>query len=351
MAGGSGTRFWPRSRDKKPKQFLNVFGNETLIQNTINRFLPLAHRDNIYVISKHLHQEEILKQNLTIDNSNILYEPVGKNTLPCIGLAALFIKRKNPDAIIVVTPSDHLVGDLPLFRETIMSACNVAAENDGIVTIGINPTFPATGFGYIQLANKVRSGTEIDAYKVKSFVEKPDSETAEKYLASEEYLWNSGMFVFKCSALWDAIEKFTPALFDSLKEIDKYIDTPQFYEQLSLLYKSIDSVSIDYGIMEKADNTFVVKGDFQWNDLGGWKQVYDLSEKDSAGNATSGNVVLMDTGNSYVYSQNGLVALMGVRDLLVIQHENATLVMKIDESENIKNLVGFLKNKGLDEFI
>jgi len=350
MAGGSGTRFWPRSRDKRPKQFLAIFGNETLIQSTINRFLPFTPKDNIYIISKQLQQEEISRQHLTINNGNILYEPVGKNTLPCIGLASLFIQRKNPEGIIIISPSDQLIGDLPLFRDTIKTACNIAVDNDGIVTIGINPSFPATGYGYIRKANKVRSGTDIDAFKVKCFIEKPDIETAGKYYTSGEYLWNSGIFVFKCSVLLNAIAKFTPDLYDSLIEIDKYIDTPFYNEQLAKLYCAIDGISIDYGIMEKAENIFVVKGNFQWNDLGGWEQVYELSEKDASGNATVGNVVLRDTENSYVYSQNGLIVLMGVKDMLVVQEGNATLVAKRNKSEDIKQLVKLLKSKDLHEY-
>ncbi len=351
MAGGSGTRFWPRSRDRNPKQFLTIFGNETLIQSTINRFLPLTPKNNIYIISKKLQKAEIARQQLTVNDGNIIYEPEGKNTLPCIGLASLFIQRKNPEGIIVVSPSDQLIGDLPLFRDTIRTACNMAANNDCIVTIGINPSFHATGYGYIQKANKIHSGTNIDVFKVKCFVEKPDIETAGRYFASGEYFWNSGIFVFKCSVLWKAIEEFTPHLSDSLKKIDKYIDKPFFDENIVNLYCEIEAISIDYGIMEKAGNIYVVKGSFQWNDLGGWEQVYELSEKDASGNAIVGNVVLKDTEDSYIYSQNGLIALMDVKDLLVVQDGNATLVMKRNKSENIKQLVELIRSNGLNEYI
>jgi mannose-1-phosphate guanylyltransferase len=350
MAGGSGTRFWPRSRDKRPKQFLTVFENETLIQSTINRFLPIIPRDNIYIISKQLQKEEILRQNLTVNNENILYEPVGKNTLPCIGLASIFIQRRNPNGIIVVSPSDHLVGDLPLFRNTINTACKMAAENDVFITIGIKPGFPATGYGYIRKADMVRPEKDIDFFKVKCFVEKPDLETAEQYFASGEYFWNSGIFIFKCSVFWNAIAEFAPELYDSLMEIDKYIDSPLLNEQLAKIYGSVEAISIDNGIMEKAGNIYVVIGSFKWNDLGGWEQVYELSEKDNSGNATVGNVVVVDTENSYAYSEKGLVALLGVKDLLVVQEGNATLVMRKNKSEEIKQLVMLLKSKEMYEY-
>lgn len=351
MAGGSGTRFWPRSRDKKPKQFLTVFGNETLIQNTINRYLPLSPMENIYIISKQAQSEELLKHNLTVSYENIIYEPVGKNTLPCIGLACLFIQRRDPEGVVVVTPSDHLVDDLPLFRETIQTACKMAADNDTIVTIGIDPSVAATGYGYIRKANEVLSGTSIKAFKVKNFVEKPDIETAEKYYKSGEYLWNSGIFVFKCSVIWNAIKEFAPDVYSSLKEIDKFIGTPFYNEQLANLYGAVRGISIDYGIMEKADNIYVVKGNFMWNDLGSWEQVYSLTEKDENKNAVVGKVILKDTENSYIYSQNGLIALVGVKDLLVVQDGNATLVMDRKRSEEIKQVVELIRNKGLNEYI
>jgi len=350
MAGGSGTRFWPRSRDKRSKQFLAIFGNETLIQSTINRFLPIVPMDNIYIISKQLQKEEILRQNLTINSDNILYEPVGRNTLPCIALGSMFIQRRNPDGIIIVSPSDHLVGNLPLFRNTIKAACKMAADNDVIITIGINPVSPATGYGYIRKADKVCSEKGIDFFKVKCFVEKPDFEIAEQYYTSGEYLWNSGLFIFKNSVLWNAITEFAPNLYDSLMEINKYIESPSFEDQLAKKYGSVEAISIDNGILEKAGNIYVVKGSFRWNDLGGWEQVYELSEKDASGNATVGNVVLRDTENSYVYSQNGLIVLMGVKDMLVVQEGNATLVAKRNKSEDIKQLVKLLKSKDLHEY-
>jgi len=351
MAGGSGTRFWPRSREKKPKQFLSVFGKETLAQSSINRFLPLTPKENIYIISKLIQQEEIARQNLTINPENIIYEPNGKNTLPCIGLAALFLQKKDPEGIIVVSPSDHMINNQPLFRETIHAACRIAEEYNGIVTIGITPSFPSTGYGYVKTDTEIDPGTDIKAYKVKSFVEKPDIETARQYCSTGEYFWNSGIFVFKCSVLWDAIHKFTPDIFNSLNEIGSHIGTPQFNEELNRIYSAIESISIDYAIMEKADNVYLVKGDFIWNDLGGWEQVYELTEKDEFKNSTVGQVLLEDTENSYVYSQNGIIALMGVKDMLVVQDGNATLVCKRERSEDIKKLVDRLKLTGFNEYI
>lgn len=351
MAGGSGTRFWPRSRDRKPKQFLSIVEDKTLIQNTIDRFLTIIPEQNLYVISKKLHKKEISKQKLTIKNENIIYEPVGRNTLPCIGLAALFILRRNPEGIIVVSPSDHLVGDLSLFQNTISTSCEIAVNNDEIITIGINPHFAATGYGYIHNTDIVCRKNGMNFLKVMNFVEKPDRHTAEKFLASGNYLWNSGIFIFKCSVLLEAIAKFSPKLSESLKEINEYIDTPSFEEQLSRIYNSIEAVSIDNGILEKSHNILVVESNFLWNDIGGWEQVYELSEKDLSGNAVSGNVVTFNTENSYVYTDKGLIVLMGLEDMLVVQEGNATLVTKRNQSEEIKKLVTFLKSQKFDEYI
>lgn len=351
MAGGSGTRFWPRSRDKKPKQFLNILGEESLLQSSVNRFLLITNRENIYIISNLVQKDEIVKQNLTINPENILYEPVGKNTLPAIGLASLIIQKRDPHGIVVVSPADHLVDNQPAFREAIKTACKIASNYDGIVTIGITPTYASTGYGYISTDKEIESGSEIKAFKVNQFVEKPDIKSAMKYYSMGEYYWNSGLFVFKCSVMWDAIRKYTPAIYSSLKEIRNHLDSPDYFEEITSIYNSINSVSIDYAIMEKADNNYIVKGDFLWNDLGGWEQVYEMTDKDEFKNAFEGQVLFEDTENSYVYSQGGIIALMGVKDLLVIQDGNATLVCKRERGEDIKKLVERMKSLGLKEYI
>jgi mannose-1-phosphate guanylyltransferase len=351
MAGGSGTRFWPRSREKKPKQFLSILGKETLLQASVNRFLQITTKENIYIISKLVQKEEIAKQNLPINPENILYEPIGKNTLPAIGLASLFIQKKDPHGIVIVSPADHLVDNQPAFREAINAACRIASNYDGIVTIGITPSYPSTGYGYISIDKEIDSGSGIKAFKVNRFVEKPDIETAVMYCSKGEYFWNSGLFVFKCSVLWDAIRKYTPSIYGSLKEIGNHLDSPNYFEEISTIYNTINGVSIDYAIMEKSVNTYLVKGDFLWNDLGSWEQIYEIAEKDEFKNASEGQVMFEDTENSYVYSHDGIIALIGVKDLLVIQDGNATLVCKRERAEDVKKLVERMKSLGLKEYI
>jgi mannose-1-phosphate guanylyltransferase len=250
-----------------------------------------------------------------------------------------------------VSPADHLVDNQPAFREAINAACRIAANHDGIVTIGITPSYPSTSYGYIRISNEIDSGSEIKAFKVSQFVEKPDVKTAGKYCSTGEYYWNSGLFVFKCSVLWDAIRKYEPAIYSSLIEISKHLGSPVYFEDIAANYSTINGVSIDYAIMEKSDRTYMVKGDFLWNDLGGWEQVYEMTGKDKCKNAYEGQVIFEDTENSYVYSKDGIIALIGVKDLLVIQEGNATLVCKRERGEDVKKLVERMKSLGLKAYL
>lgn len=351
MAGGSGTRFWPRSRELRPKQFHSVLSDITLIESTVNRFLAFTPRENIYIISKLLHKVEMDKNNLSIPIENILYEPSGKNTLPCIGLAILYIQQINPEGIMVVSPADHIVGNPEQFGNTIENACNIALKYNGIVTVGITPDNPATGYGYIRSAAEIEAGSEIKAFKADRFVEKPDIKTALEYISSGEYFWNSGIFVFKCSVMWETIRRFAPEIYNSLADIKNIINIPSNEVEINRIYNGINGISIDYAIMEKADNIYVIRGDFPWNDLGSWEQVYELTQKDEYKNASSGEVIFEDTSGTYACSHNGIIALVGVKDLIVVQEGNATLVCQKGKAEEVKKVVERLKTLGLKEYI
>ena len=219
MAGGSGTRFWPRSKAVKPKQYLNLFGNDSLLQSTIKRFSTFTETENIYVVSGKSQAVVLEEQTPMLPKSNLIYEPVGKNTLPCIGLAAMFAEKENPDGIMVVTPSDHLIENDELFRDTVLAAVKIADERDGIVTIGITPTYPATGYGYVQTAENITGSEKIKQFKVERFVEKPNEIKAAEYLKQGGFYWNSGLFVFKISVFLDAVKQFAPALYSDLRKI------------------------------------------------------------------------------------------------------------------------------------
>ena len=351
MAGGSGTRFWPLSREKKPKQFLRIFGKRSLIQSTLLRFKPMVNWEDIYIVAKKSQEVEMKKHILKVPPENLLFEPFGKNTAPCIGLAAIVIQKKDPDGIMVVSPADHLVKKETVFRKTIDAAVKLASGKQGLVTIGISPDRPATGYGYIQVGEKTDSFNKIEAFSVKTFAEKPDLATAQRFLESGDFFWNSGIFIFRVSVFLKALEEFLPDLYQSLLEIQNHFGKTDYNEVLQRVYKQIRGISIDYGVMEKAKNVYLVKGDFVWNDLGGWEQMYKLSPKAKNGNFTSGNAVLLDTKKSYVHTSDGVVAVLGLEDVIVVQEKGAVLVCKRDQGEKVKQIVELLKRQKLSEYI
>lgn len=351
MAGGAGTRFWPRSRVSKPKQYLSLFGEKSLIQESVQRFAHFIPEDCIYVVSAKSQKDILEEQTTNLPKQNMIYEPVGKNTLPAIGLAALFIADIDPDGIMIVSPSDHLIQNDELFRQTIESAVYIAKEKDGIVTIGITPKFPATGYGYVQTAEEVQIGQLIKSFAVNKFVEKPNLEVATGYLQSGGFFWNSGIFIFKVSVFLDSVQKYAPDLFADLMRIKEHISTDSYEEALDRIYNEVESISIDYGILEKANNVFLVQGDFVWNDLGSWEEIYKYDKKDENQNAQVGEVVFLDTKNSYVYAPNSLVAVVGLEDIIVVQEGDTILVCKRDRAEDIKAVVSEITRRKLDQYL
>ncbi len=352
MAGGSGTRFWPRSRKAKPKQFLTIFGNESLIQATISRFAHFIPEESIFIVSNKGQKEVLEEQTSRLPKENLIYEPVGKNTLPAIGLAALFIAKNDPDGMMVVSPADHLTQNDALFQETIESAAKIANEKNGIVTIGITPNSPATGYGYIEIADEIKIGQTIKSFAVNRFVEKPNLETAQAYITSGKFFWNAGIFVFKVSVFLEAVQKYAPKLYADLLKIAETIGTDSYEEVLDKIYNQVDAISIDYGIMEKADNVYLVQGDFVWNDLGSWEEVYKYDpQKDETQNTASGEVIFVDSKNSYVSAPNSLVAVVGLDDVIVVQEGDTILVCKRDRAEDIKAVVGEITKRKLEQYL
>jgi mannose-1-phosphate guanylyltransferase len=351
MAGGAGTRFWPRSLVKKPKQYLNLFGNQSLIQETIGRFARMVPPEGIFVVSAKGQKEILEQQSSNIPVRNLIFEPVGKNTLPAIGLAAMILALEDPEGILIVSPSDHLIGNDELFKQTIESAVLIADKSDGIVTIGITPKFPATGYGYVQIADEVKIGQSIKSYSVRKFVEKPNLEVAKEYLENGGYFWNSGIFVFKISAFLESVRKFAPDLYADLKRIQATVGTDYYDATLERIYHEVESISIDYGILEKADNVYLVQGDFVWNDLGSWEEVYKYDQKDENQNAKSGEVIFQNTKNSCVYAPESLVAVVGMEDVIVVQEGNTILVCKRDHAEDIKKVVGEITRRKLEQYL
>lgn len=351
MAGGSGTRFWPRSRVAKPKQYLNIIGNESLLQSTVKRFSTFTDTENIYIVSNKSQAEVLEAQTPMLPKQNLIYEPVGKNTLPCIGLAAMFAEKENPNGIMVVAPSDHLINNNDLFKQTVLAAAKIAEERDGIVTIGITPTHPATGYGYVQTANEINGDNKIRQFKVERFVEKPNELKASEYLRQGGFYWNSGLFIFKISVFLDAVKAFAPELYGDLRKIQADLGNPSFDQTLDTTYRAVQSISVDYGIMEHAKNIYLVEGNFDWNDLGSWESVYQVDEKDENGNVNSGEAIFLESKNSYVFTDNGIVTVIGIDDVVVVRDGNAVLVCKRNKTEDIKKIVDQLKSENNNHFL
>lgn len=351
MAGGSGTRFWPRSKTVKPKQYLNIFGEKSLLQDTIERFTSFTKEENIYIVSSATQAKVLEEQTPMLPKQNLIYEPIGRNTLPCIGLAAMYAERENPDGVMVVSPSDHLINNTDLFKDTVLAAAKIAEERDGIVTLGITPTFPATGYGYVKVAEDITANEKIRQFKVERFVEKPDEANAASYLKQGGFYWNSGLFVFKVSVFLKAVEEFAPELYADLRRIQADFGKPDYPQTLDTIYRAVESISVDYGIMEHAKNIYLVEGNFDWNDLGSWESVYQTDVKDENGNAGIGEAIFLDSKNSYVSTDEGLVALVGLDDVIVVRDGNTTLVCKRDKAEDIKKIVEQLKTENKSKYL
>ena len=277
MAGGIGARFWPRSKKQSPKQLLKIGGGRTMIQETVQRINGLVPKENILIVTNEIQKPGIVEQLPDIPIENILIEPFGRNTAACIGLASIIIQKRSPDAITFIMPADHIIKDSDKFLETLKTAAKFSSENQALVTIGIQPTRPETGYGYIQIDED--SGKD-NVYKVLTFAEKPNYATAVNFIKSGDFFWNSGMFIWKIDTILEEIKILMPDLFEGLIKIKEQLNNPDFQNILSEVYGHLKSISIDYGIMEKSDKVFLVKGQFSWSDVGSWEAVYELSEKD-----------------------------------------------------------------------
>ncbi|MDO9528707.1 MAG: mannose-1-phosphate guanylyltransferase [Syntrophales bacterium] len=351
MAGGRGTRFWPKSREKMPKHLQDIFGKKTIIQETVDRIGPLIPVKNILIVTGANHSDVIKQQLPNLPEENIIIEPVGRNTAPCIGLAAMHIKKKNPEGVMFVLPSDHYISDEEVFRRTIAIAGEMAQRGNHLLTIGIKPTGPETGYGYMEQGEAVAAIRGEEIFQVKSFREKPDIEQAKTFLENGGFLWNSGMFVWKVSTILNKIEKLLPDLYKGLKEIEDALGTDSEKNIISKAYKEITPISIDNGIMERSGKTLLVRGDFGWSDIGSWSTLWEMWDKDENGNAVRGRFIGVDSSNSLIYSPDKLVALVGVEGLVVVETADSLLVCKKDASQDVKKLVEMLEEKNMKEYL
>ncbi|MBE9546751.1 MAG: mannose-1-phosphate guanylyltransferase [Proteobacteria bacterium] len=351
MAGGRGTRFWPKSREKMPKHLLDIFGKKTIIQETVERIEPLIPAKNILIVTGASHSDEVIRQLPELPEENIIIEPVGRNTAPCIGLAAMYIKKMNPEGVMVVLPSDHYIPDEEVFRRTLAIASEMAQRGNYLLTIGIKPTGPETGYGYMEQGEPVAAVMGEDVFQVRSFREKPDIEQAEAFLRDGGFFWNSGMFIWKASTILHEIEKLLPDLYEGLLKIEAAIGTDREKDVIGKVYREIAPISVDYGVMEKSGETLLVRGEFGWSDVGSWNALWEVWDKDENGNAVRGRLVSVDSSNSLVYSPDKLVALVGVEDLVVVETADSILVCKREASQDVKKLVEMLEEKNMKEYL
>lgn len=349
MAGGRGERFWPKSRKNLPKQFLSLTDDgKTMIQLTVERILPLVKLEDIFIATNKTYRELVLEQIPGLPEENILCEPIGRNTAPCIGLGAIHIAQKYDDAIMFVLPSDHLIKFTNMFLKTLETGADVAENNTNLVTIGITPDYPETGYGYIKFDPR---RTEGQAYAVERFVEKPSLEVAKEYLSTEEYLWNSGMFIWKVSSILKNMQKFMPDTYESLIKIKEAIGTPQQDSILEKEFYNMQSQSIDYGIMEKADNIYILPGTFGWDDVGSWLAVERIKKTNEFGNAVAGNIITVNTHNCIIQGDKKLIAIVGMEDTIVVDTKDATLICAKDSAGDIKKVTENLKICNRNEYI
>lgn len=354
MAGGGGTRFWPLSRKERPKQLLNLSGKDIMVNETIDRIAACVGEENIFIVTNET-QARLMETETAgrMDPARILAEPAARNTAACIGYAAMEIVRKYEDGIMCILPSDQFVKNNEEFTKVMDAAIRAAEETDMLVTIGISPTFPATGYGYICTEGEVASIGETDKQyrKVKEFVEKPDEETAEEYIASGNYAWNSGMFIWKASTILKKFKVLLPDIYACLVKIGEAMGTDKEQEVIQKIYPEIPKISIDYGIMERSRDVLMIAGDFGWNDIGSLDMLGIMKEKDENGNVIYGEQINLDTKNCILYGKDKLIATIGVEDLVVIQEKDAILICQKNRTQDVKNVVETLGKEGKEQYL
>jgi mannose-1-phosphate guanylyltransferase len=353
MAGGVGSRFWPLSRRERPKQFLDIVGSgETLIQQTFRRFKKSCPVDNIFVVTNADHRDVVLDQ-LEIDPSRVLIEPFRRNTAPCLAYGTFRILKDNPNAIITVTPADHLIVKEEEFTQVIQNCFEFAAKNDALITLGIKPDRPETGYGYIQADKKKPVKGYHNLLKVKTFTEKPDIDLAKVFLESGDFYWNSGIFVWNIKAILSAFMKYMPDMYNIFDEGRELFGTKQEKSFIGKTYSECRNISIDYGIMEKADNVYVMCTDIGWSDLGTWSSLYDHSSIDKNKNSIIRGEIFSyeNEGNIFNISPGKIAVIQGLKDYIVVDADNVLLIVRKEEEQKIKQYLEDVKNSTNDKFL
>ncbi len=353
MAGGGGTRFWPRSRVAHPKQFLTLTGDRSLLQMTCDRIQAKIPDERIWIITSSLHAGQVKEQLPSLPENHIVGEPCGRDTAACIGLGAALLVKEDPDAVMLVTPADHVIEPAAEFQRAVQVACNTLAEHpNALITFGITPTYPATGYGYIHCGKELMVRQGVPVYQVQSFKEKPTLEVAEQYLATGNYFWNGGIFVWNARTILEALKQRVPKVFDAVNKIADAWGTAQQEDIFRTEYEALSKISIDYAVMEHAKEVLVVKTLFTWDDVGSWLALERMHPQDAENNTILGNHCGIQTKDCLVVSdEQVLVTTIGVENLLIIQHGNAILVADKREEGTVKQLVEKLKSTGKEEYL
>jgi hypothetical protein len=352
MAGGKGERFWPKSRMNMPKQFLSLTDDgKSMIQHTVERLKGLVDIQNMYIVTNEIYKDLVLEHIPDIPKENIIIEPVAKNTAPCIGLAAIHIAKKNPDSKMIILPSDHLIKFNEIFIDTLKIALDVVEKGDNLATIGITPNYPETGYGYINFTKGESFKDSANIYEVLRFVEKPNLEKAKEYLTSGEYLWNSGIFVWKASTILKNFKEYLPEIYEGLQKIGESINTGKYEEVLKKEFPNLPSESIDYGIMEKAKNIYVIPGNFGWDDVGSWLSLERINKTNQDGNVITGNVISIKTKNTIIQGSDKLIATIGLEDIVIVDTDDVTLICHKDNTQEVKEIINNLKICNRNEYL
>lgn len=344
MAGGKGERFWPLSSPSVPKQLLPILSSRSMIEETVARFDGLIGKENIFISTCEELKGRIRHLLRQIPADNFIIEPESKDTAAAVGLAALHIRKRYPGSVMAVVPADHYIKENGLFLRDLVTAEKTALESGCLLTFGIVPSRPETGYGYIELGEVVHNTLENPAYEVKSFREKPDPEKAREYIAQGGFVWNSGLFVWSVNAVLEALEKTMPDLFARLMDIQEHLGTGREKEATRECFASLPRISVDYGVMEKADNVLCMKARFTWDDVGTWSSLERFNPKDDSGNIFKSDWKGLETRNTILYGDTGLICTIGVEDLLIIRNRDTVLVARKDREQDIKKLLDELKS-------
>lgn len=342
LAGGKGTRLYPLSREKNPKQFLKIINNKSFLRSTVDRIIPLVDRKNIYVITNKEYINKVQKELPDINKDNIFAEPENKETATCIGFSAVKLLKKDPSATMIILPSDHYIGNNKLFINTISQASEIAEKKRGLVTMGIKPQRAETGYGYIEMGEKINAA--IDSFKVERFLEKPNLEVAKDLILKGTYLWNSGIFVWRADVFLREMQKYLPKMYKSMLAIYESIDTRQENSTIEEQYDMIDGISVDFGIMQKTRKAYVVKCEFLWDDMGTFTAIGRFLRRCGENNI-KGNVFLESSENCTIFGDERLIIAFGVKDLIIIDSDDVLLVMDKNRDQEVKYLVDILKKK------